>query len=188
MHQSTIKEGYLRVTQVLSIFSGLHKVDPEILAKAAERGTQVHKIIEALECNLGVDDIPLHLKPYIDSYEEWSFDKEFISKPDRFYCDELKITGDLDAVYKKGKDLVLVDYKTPEKESRTWKMQATAYAYLARKSGYDISKVEFVKLSKTGKEPKVFVYEEDFPLFLKMLECYRYFFKDTDEKNILDLI
>lgn len=188
MLQSTIKEGYLRVTQVLSIFSGLHKIDPEVLSRAAERGTQVHNIIEAQEGGLGVDEIPSHLQGYIDSYEEWAFDKDFIGKPDRFYCDDLKITGELDAIYKEGNNLVLVDYKTPERESKTWKMQATAYAYLARKSGYNISRIEFVKLSKIGKEPKVFTYEEDLPLFLKMLECYRYFFKDTDEKNILDLI
>lgn len=188
MTQSIIREGYLRVTQVLSIFSNLHMVDKEVLEKAAERGTFVHSYLEALEEGFPADHIPEPYVGYISSYIEWAAGKKFIEKPERFYCDELKITGEIDAIYQDGDDRVLVDYKTPERESKTWKIQASAYAYLARSYGYDISRIEFVKLSKTGKEAKVFTYQEDMGMFIKMLECYRYFFKDTDKENILDLI
>ncbi|MCF1193240.1 PD-(D/E)XK nuclease family protein, partial [Mangrovimonas sp. AS39] len=125
---------------------------------------------------------------YIDSYEKWAAGKHFLLAPKRLYDDELMITGLVDAIYKDGENLVLVDYKTPARESKTWAMQASAYSFMCKKNGYNISRIEFVKLDKTGKEPKIYAYMEDMQMFNKVLECYRYFFTDKNEEIELDYI
>lgn len=185
---SPIKSEYLRVTSILYPFSGLKGIDPAILANAQERGTKVHEIIDAFEAGIGLIDIEKYLEGYFKSYSKWAEGKVFKSKPERFYCDELMITGEIDAIYLDGSDLVIVDYKTPAKESKTWAMQATAYSYLAKKSGFKIKRVEFIKLDKTGEKPIVYTYEEDLDMFLTILKSYRYFYKNQDKENILDYL
>jgi len=59
---------------------------------------------------------------------------------------------------------------------------------MCKKNGYNISRIEFVKLDKTGKAPKVFNYLEDMDMFRKILECYRYFFKEENQENDLDYL
>ena len=172
---TAIKPGYLRVTQVLSFFSNFHKIDPNVLKNAANRGKLVHQIIEGIQEGFGKEDIPESAEGYINSFEIWAEGKVFLPKPPRLYCDQLMITGEPDDIYKDGDELVLVDYKTPQNESKTWAMQAAAYDYLCKKSGYPITRREFVKLNKSGKAPKVYTYKDDIEMFLKILESYRYF-------------
>ena len=186
--QNAIKPGYLRVTEVLSPFSGLSKIAPLILQNAADRGTLVHKVIEDMQEGFPKEEIPDHVFGYIESYEKWAKGKIFLPKPPRLYCDELMITGEPDDMYLDGDDLVLDDYKTPLRESKTWPMQATAYSYLCKKNGYNVTRIQFVKLDKTGKAPKVFNYLEDMDMFRKILECYRYFFKEENKENDLDYL
>jgi hypothetical protein len=178
---------YIRVTEVLYPLSGLNTIDSQILKNAADRGTKVHEIIEAMEHNLGVAPISEEISGYIESYKKW-LPKTFIDKPDRFYCDIYGITGECDAIYEDEGGLVLVDYKTPKNESKTWCLQGSAYAYLARQAGYMIERVEFVKLSKEGKDPKVFTYLEDFNTFVKCLDVFKYFFKKRVEESVLDYL
>ncbi len=182
---------YIRVTDVLFPVSGLGKIDPIILQRAADRGTLVHKYCDsvpsALKEGFGVNVLEDNARPYVESFIKW-LPREFIAKPPRFYCDELLITGECDAIYKEDGALVLVDYKTSAKESKTWRLQGSAYCYMARKAGYDIKRLEFVKLSKTGKAPEVFVYEEDFNMFLKCLEIYKYFFHGQIAENNSDYL
>lgn len=184
-----IKDGYTRVTDVLYPLSGLSKIDPEVVQRAADRGTLVHKICDAI-----INDFPYEnqitdeTQGYIESFLQY-LPRDFIEKPDRFYCDKHMITGECDAIYKDedGK-LVLVDFKTPAAESKTWMLQASAYSYLAKLNGFDIQKIEFVRLMKNGKSPKIHVYEENFDLYLKCLEVYRYFFKDAKEPSPIEFI
>jgi len=178
---------YTRVTEVLFPLSGLKSIDATILKNAAERGRKVHVICDAIIENLGTGPIEEYIQPYIDSFNEW-IPKDFIEKPKRFFCDEYKITGECDAIYKDSDGLVLVDFKTPVNESKTWKLQGSAYSYLAKKVGYNIKRIEFIKLSKTGAKPKVYVYEEDFGMFLKCLEVFKYFFKNSKDENPLDYL
>jgi hypothetical protein len=170
-------ETYLRVTDVLFPFSGLGQIDSLILQRAAERGTKVHAICDAIIQGIGYPEPEESILGYVESYLCWNQDKNWFPKPDRFFCDTLGITGECDAVYRENGNMVLVDFKTSSQESKTWKLQGSAYAYLARKNGYTIDRIEFVKLEKGGKPAKVFVYEEDFEMFLKCLEIYKYFFK-----------
>lgn len=181
-----IKEGYLRVTAMLSPFSGLQNVPEYVLENAKERGIAVHQTILAIESGIGGDEPNEAIRGYISSYQQWANGKAFLECPNRFYDDSLMLTGEIDAIYKDGDDFIIVDYKTPVRESKTWAMQATAYSYLAKQSGYNVKRVEFVKLDKTGKEPKVFCYEEDMEMFHKILDTYRYFFGNKGQEIDLD--
>lgn len=45
--------GFVRVTEILSPFSGLDKVPKDILANAANRGTRVHDVCEGIVKGVG---------------------------------------------------------------------------------------------------------------------------------------
>jgi hypothetical protein len=179
---------YTRVTDVLYPFSGLKNVPPEILKNAAERGTKVHEICDALIEQIGMFNIDNKVAGYIESFNHYFVEKNFLEKPDRFFCDEHMITGECDAIYQDQKGLVLVDIKTSLREGKTWRLQGSAYAHLAERYGYKISRIEFVKLCKEGKEPKIFTYDRDFQMFLKCLDVYREFFNNSTEEDFYQFI
>lgn len=176
-------ENYVRVTDVLFPFSGLTQVKADILKAAANRGTMVHQICDALIEDVGVPEIEDSIKGYIQSFSFWSHEKRFIKKPDRFFCETHKITGECDAIYEEEDGLVLVDFKTSSKESKTWRLQGSAYSYMAKKEKYPIKNICFVKLSKDGSLPSVYEYEEDFGTFLKCLDLYRLFFSNIKTED-----
>lgn len=177
---------YARVTDVLRFCSSLQNIPEDVLKRAADRGTRVHEACDALILGIGIKPDE-EIKGYVESFRKW-YPKDFIDKPDRFYCDKYMITGECDGIYKDGEDLVLVDFKTPIRESSTWNIQLSAYAYLARNEGYPISRIEVLKLDKQGKEPKVYVYEDQFEVFLGCLSAYRYFHDGKEQENYLDYI
>ncbi len=179
---------YDRVTACLYPFSGLSHIDPEILANAAERGTKVHEICDAMMNDIGVFNISDTYEGYINSFTQWIPGKKFVSRPSRFYCDKYYISGEIDGLYKEKDGYVLFDIKTPARESKTWMLQGSAYSYLAKQAGFNIIRIEFIKLDKTGKEPKVFTYKEDFNAFVNCLEVYRYFYKTDNKENYLDFM
>lgn len=177
---------YDRVTSVLFPFSGLCKIDPAVLKNAANRGTEVH-----LHCDCIIKDVPLdEVNPdyqgYIDSFKLWADGKKFLPNPDRFFCEELMITGECDGLYEESGHIILFDIKTPLRESSTWAMQAAAYAYLAEQHGFSISRLEFVKLNKNGTKPIVYVYGDQLTDFLMCLQVYRKYFKKDVQNDLTD--
>jgi|SRR6185312_8043373 len=178
-----IKEGYDRVTSVLSFASGVDKIPPDILARACSRGSDVHNAIEGILNGLGDFSEPEH-KGYIDSFKLWALDKKLLPAPPRFYCDELMITGEIDRylltnpIYGR-----IFDFKTSLKESKMWELQGSAYQYLASKCmDIEIEGCTFVKLNKYGKYPEIYEYEYNFPLFKAYLDVYRHSFKNGKEE------
>lgn len=179
-------KGYTRVTDVLYPFSGLSKIDPMILRNAANRGTKIHEICDAIVSGIGfIDDHTI--TGYIESFQKW-MPKNIIDKPARFFCSLHNITGECDGIYLDGQDMVLFDLKTPLRESKTWNLQGSAYSYLAKLAGYNIKRIEFIKLDKTGKEPKIYTYKEDFKKYLCCLEVYREFFEKEIGENPMDYL
>lgn len=176
---------YDRITSVLYPFSGLSKINPEILKNAANRGTIVHKCCDAIMDGMGIDENHEHIG-YINSFNQWAEGKEFLDKPGRLFCDKYKISGEIDGLYKNESGVTLFDIKTPVRESNTWSLQGSAYNYLLENSGIEINKIEFIKLDKTGKKPKSFFYEYDFGMFLKCLDIFRRFFKGKKEEDVLE--
>ena len=98
---------------------------------------------------------------------------------ERFYCDELKITGKVDLIIDSPMGAIIIDYKTSYKPSKTWPIQGSAYAYLARKAGYSIAGIQFVHLNKHGMKPDLYDYPDKFDVFRKCLDVYDYFFRST---------
>lgn len=181
---------YIRVTDVLYPLSGLKNVPADILKNAADRGTKVHEICDAIISGLiKYDPLKIHEEyaGYIQSFMRW-YPKSFIPKPDRFYCDDHGITGECDGIYRDEVGLVLVDLKTPLRESKSWIEQGSAYSYLAKKAGYDIKRIEFIRLDKKGQYPEVLVYDENFQSFLSCLYVYKRYFKNLREDVASDYV
>lgn len=171
------KDNYIRVTKVLYPFSGLQNINQEVLQNAARRGTKVHKICEAIASGLGEIGVDEEVWGYIESFKKW-WEKgvNVVEIEKRFYDDDLCITGQVDFIIDTPEGLAVVDLKTCSKPSKTWPAQGSAYAYLAKKSGYDIKKIYFLHLNKHGKPAKIFEYPVDDSFFLAILKTYLHFF------------
>lgn len=175
--QATERENYTRVTQVLYPFSGLSEIDSKVLANAAARGTKVHQICEAIVKGFGEFDVDDVTRGYVDSfYKWWSLGHDVYMMEQRFWDDELKLSGQLDLIVKTEKGLEIVDLKTSSKPSPTWKAQGCAYAYLAKKAGYEIKNIQFLHLNRYGKQPTIYQYDVDDVFFLRIFEVWNYFF------------
>lgn len=171
------RENYLRVTSVLYPFSGLEHIDPDVLAHAAERGTKVHKICEGIVSGLGEIGVDDETRGYVESFKKWwERGIHVIEMERRFWDDENSITGQVDLIIKTDDGLAIVDLKTSSKPSKTWPAQGSAYAWLAKNSGYPIEKVFFLHLNKTGKEPKIYEYPVDDSFFLAIFRTFKHFF------------
>lgn len=189
MLKEEIKEGYLRVTEVLYPFSGLSSIPKYILEAAKERGNIVDRITQAIMDDIGIPDYDEKFEGYIHSFDKWKAGKVFLPRPERFYCDKYLITGEIDRIYE-GKDgkLVLVDIKTPANEGLTWNSQASAYSYLCKNYGYKIDRIEFVQLRVNGDEPKICHYQEDLQSFLDDVRIYRKYFKNVKSNVTIDFL
>jgi hypothetical protein len=177
----TVKEGYIRISSILAQWDRFAHVDPQVLAKKCELGTEVHACIENYSKH-GIEGISKE-GAYFESYKAWEKEVGVInySTEQRLYCERLKITGCLDAVVKlQGKsELMIVDYKTsPQESPKTWPIQACFYHYLAIQNGIPVSdRIIFLKLDKDGKLPKVCEYQYSTQLMnvcMSALNCYRW--------------
>lgn len=171
------RENYLRVTHVLYPFSGLQSIDPDVVAYAAERGTKVHKICEGIVSGIGEIGVEDETWGYVESFKKWwARGVDVVKMEERFWDDELRLTGQVDFIIRTEEGLAIVDIKTSSRPSKTWPAQGSAYAYLAKKAGYDIKKIFFLHLNKHGKEPKLFEYPVDDSFFLAILTTFKHFF------------
>ena len=172
------RENYTRVTNVLYQFSGLDRIDADIVAHAAERGTKVHQICEGIMQGLGELGVDDETTGYVESFKKWwTLGHEVLVMEKRFWDDGLKLTGQVDLILKTPEGLTIVDLKTSSRPSKTWQAQGSAYAYLARKAGYDIKKIFFLHLNKHGNEPKLYEYPVDDSFFLCIFRTWQHFFQ-----------
>ena len=178
-------EDYIRVTEALSFLGGFYAIPADVLANACERGTAIHAYCDAEILGIGIPKIRPDWLGYFDSFLHWHEGKQFLPKPDRLFCDTHGITGEIDGLYKDGDDIVLFDFKTPLRESKTWCLQLSAYAYLLSLIDIKVTKIMAVKLDKSGEQPKVYEYEFEFETYVECLNIYKRFFKkkkdDYDE-------
>lgn len=175
---SPCHRNFLRVTEVLYPFSGLDAIDPAVVANAGRRGTKVHKICEAIMTGLGEMGVDDEAQPYVDSfYSWWNTRPKIVEVEKRFYNHEHKITGQCDAIIEIPNGQAIIDLKTSSKESKTWPVQGSAYAWLANQAGHTIKKIFFIHLLKTGKPAKIKEYPVDESLFLSVLRTYNHFYR-----------
>ena len=178
-----IPPGYARVTEVLAPYISFDRIDPDVLEKAKERGTRVHKYCELYVQNLLIEKVDEECKPYVDSFIQW-FDvmvKEVWVSEMRLSCSNYLISGKLDLIVTLKGDTTetLVDIKTPQQASQSWQLQTAAYRYLMRVSqGIDIPRRVCLILDREGKLPKLVEYtnhERDERLFLHAAELFHFF-------------
>ncbi len=167
------------MTSTLYPFSGLEKIDADVVARAAERGTKVHKICEGIIAGLGEHGVDEETWGYVESFKKWWGDgHEVIAMEKRFWCDELEITGQVDLIIRTSDDrIIIVDLKTSSRPSKTWPAQMSAYAYLANKENYNVTETYCLHLNKHGKHPKLIGYPVDPSFFLAIWLVYNHFYR-----------
>ncbi len=172
---------YDRVTTILAPFSGIDKIDPMVLQRAAIRGSKVHALCQGILDGIDVE-VPEELKGYVDSFKQWSLDKRFVENPGRMFSDKEKVTGECDGIYlDKDNNEILFDLKTSAQEGSTWRYQAAGYSFLLSETKKIVPKEEqFIRLSKDGKYPKIHIYhfEENLNTFMKCIDLFRTFYKN----------
>lgn len=178
---------YDRVTDILAPFAGYGHIDPEILKRAADRGTKVHNAIDIiLKDNQSIEYDPFHdekgIEGYLQSFRRFwdKYDPFVLAQEQRLFDQEHAITGKVDLVAVLNNNRVLIDWKTSARFNRTWPLQGAAYASLLEDTDLKVDHVLFVKLSKKGDEPEIFEFDANQYLgqFDTCLWCYREFFKN----------
>ena len=169
----------ISVTTALSPFNDFSQVPPDRLAYATQRGTDVHAACAAYARNLPVF-ASNGSAPYFESFRNW-FDKYV--KRALFVEAEFSdpsvygIIGHVDLVAElvDGR-IVVVDYKTPVAESKTWALQISTYCHLVEPV---VGKCDgmALMLSGEGKPAKAIAYKyqaSDFAVFLAALTVWRH--------------
>ncbi len=178
-----IPKGYARVTEILQPFTSFDGIHPAVLAKAADRGTRVHKYCELYTQNLLIEKVDEDCRPYIESFTQWfdaMIEDVWVSEM-RLSCSKYLVTGKLNMVtrLKEDKSETIVDLKTPQQASLSWRLQTAAYRYLMRAcEGIDIPRRICLILDKEGGSPKIVEYtdhEADERLFLGAAELFHFF-------------
>ena len=186
MERMSIKPGYTRVTDIFKQWDSYGMVSPKVLEEKARIGSLVHQRIE-LEDTPGAffcEEDKALTRGYYDSYCLWkgvfsSDDFLKIESEERYYCDTLKITGQVDAIYQmRGGVQLIIDFKTSAMPMKTWELQAGFYLYLVKKK-YPLvgDTVQFIRLSKDGKYPQVIDYhitKDVLNTCMAALRCYRW--------------
>ncbi len=184
-----MKEGYTRVTQILSPFTSYSSIPLDILQAKALIGTKTHQAITAFLLTGGAWDIEPEVSGYFESMRKfWKESYPIVELETRLYCDELKLTGEMDLLIEGPKGLTLIDWKTSVKENATWQAQCGGYEYLCEKNGYAIKDRWFVKLDKKGGEPTVYNYKKSVKLFMDCFEMHKMFFSKEKHLIIEELI
>lgn len=176
---------YPRVSDILKVYtaSDMAMIQPEVLAKAADRGTRVHALCGGYARKLWLPDIDEDCLPYFNSFKLWCDEnvKSVILTEERLYDDDLKFTGQIDMLVEtKSGSLALIDLKTSATESKSWPLQLAAYAHLSDYNHLRRNESLIIKLKKTGCKAKEIAYTPDqitkhWNLFKGAIDLYAYF-------------
>lgn len=161
-----IKDGYTRVSEIISLFSDFSHIEPHVLANKARIGTNVHKAINE-HIELGINLSPLNDREslYFQSWKGWyeNQDGRVNHMETRLYDDARMITGCIDGIWV-NTGACLIDWKTSANENPlTWPLQAALYIELIRlnKEQFDFPIFDtafFLKLDRYGKKAQMCSY------------------------------
>ena len=169
-HDETIKAGYNRITDIISMFSDFSMIQPEVLQNAADRGTRVHGAIdEYIQCATTSSALLETDRPYFESFVKWyegsvfmGSTKEILYGETRLYDEKRFITGQFDGVWKHNDGLMLIDWKTASTVNYlSWPLQATGYMQLVKTNKFCdcTNRVCFLKLDKHGAIAREYIFE-----------------------------
>lgn len=161
-----VKEGYTRVSEILSQWDKISGIDQTVLERKRDLGTNVHESIDSFSKGFPSVLTDEEGGKYFSSFLVWNSLKNptFVETELRLYDDDLKITGCIDAILKfpDSDDIILIDWKTTYNADKlNWPLQASFYLTLLEKVySKNISKALFVKLDKNGEMPKEYFFEQ----------------------------
>lgn len=209
---------YVRVSEILSRLRDRSKIHPLILDEKARLGTEVHANIAAQKGDgfpvfadwphrnaitgqiLYRDGEPFWSKKglgYFRSFCDWdeAFNPVYSAMEQRYYDDELMITGQIDALIRlpdQDKPMLL-DFKcSAQPDLEIWSMQAHFYWYLLRQNGFEDLEDHFLflqlmPLSKDGNVQKAKIHQiqfDDKVLARCMHEAQLYWEEKNNAKDV----
>jgi hypothetical protein len=168
----------IRVTEPLSVYFDKSAIRPDVLEAASARGAAVHQACAAYARSLPVFETSGYL--YFQSFKNWydSYVRRALFVETEFSdpaCYGIVGHPDLVAELTDGR-IVVVDYKTPVVESKTWALQIAAYCHLVEPV---VGKCDGMALllSPQGNPAMAISYKyqaSDFAVFLAALTVWRH--------------
>lgn len=195
---------HVRVSEILAQFKDFSSIDPRVLNTKANIGTEVHH------------NIHMHTKGLIPVYDSWptfnyhtseitgwddrgegyfrsylkyeeAVNPFYLSMEQRFYCDDLMITGQVDAIQLNDDDQAfIIDFKCSYSvDLEMWSMQAHYYKYLTEKFGiHTADYFKFIQLKKDGSKPKIVEIKFDEEVMQRCIdEAILYWERKNDAKE-----
>lgn len=162
------------VTTITSILSNLEykEIDPEILKKAGEKGTAVHK---AIENYIDWNDYELEEKyePYMIQFKKALKLEKFETIKTEFKLTNNEICGTLDNMSELNGKRIIIDYKTTATiHKKLLEAQFGGYKILCEANNINIDEWYGLFLTKTGY--KFIKVEPNVEIFKKCKEIYDY--------------
>lgn len=156
-------KAYIRVSDIVGLFRGCF--DPrirEVVEQKAIIGSEVHNLCSQYALGRPCEKTTnARVQKYFECFKEYYddhklFDGVLITE-ERFFDDELMITGQVDFVFKlkNRKSNILVDIKTTAKTDEFhWWLQGILYARMLSQAGIDlVDSFTFIQLSDNPKTP-----------------------------------
>ena len=164
---TTIKPGFTRVTDLLKPWQDFSGIPEEVLEAKALIGTNVHEAINLFTMGLPYQGLTEREEKYLDSYKRWEEKTcpTFLMAERRLDCEDLKLTGQIDAIIKlPGQDKgMVVDFKCSANPSPLhWPIQIGWYDILCAQNGIETNcKGMILQLNDKGKSAKEYIYQID---------------------------
>ena len=132
-------------------------VDPEVLEKAAKRGTAIHNAVENF-AQFGIEDIPPAYAGYFQAFRTWweLRQPEVLATECRVYHKILRYAGTADLICVIGGRVTLVDYKSSAQvNSKLCAVQLEGYDRAFESHGVKIDDRMILHLSRDGRYSEV---------------------------------
>lgn len=147
------------VTTVMKLLSDdfYRAVDPDVLERAAKRGTAIHNAVENY-AKFGIEDIPPTYAGYFQGFREWweLQQPEVLATECRVYHKILRYAGTADLLCVIGGRVTLVDYKSSAQvNSKLCAVQLEGYDRAFESHGVKIEDRLILHLSRDGKYAEV---------------------------------
>ncbi len=177
-----ILPGYTRVSTILSTYQDFSHIDPAILQRKCEIGIEVHKAIEA---HFTQEFYPVsewaapYFKSFLSAYKVLLSDMKPILLEKRLYSQKHRITGQIDAIFIKGDETYLFDWKTSHSPNeRVWRMQVAMYVMMLEEN--KICKKPQVRVLQLSKKDSFRAFEfhldrKEFETARALIKAYHYF-------------
>ena len=195
---------HVRVSEILSRFRDFSKINPTVLSEKAQVGTEVHCNIHRYKTGKFemFDKFPIRNtntleiirweergQGYFNSFVKWDEENESVlhTMENRFYDNEIMLTGQIDALMQTNGLPVLIDFKcSANSDVEVWSMQAHLYKHLLNLNGIEIDDYFlWMQLKKDGSHPKIFEIKFEEKIISKCIqEVIKYWEEKSDAKQI----